>query len=175
LQSSDSSLIELDLSNNDLQDSGVKLLCAGLKSPNCQLEILRLSGCMVTEKGCCYLASAISSNPSHLRELDLSYNHPGEAGVEMFSALLENPDYKLEKFNSDHCGVFRMTQGLRKYLCDLTLNPDTANALLTLSEGNRRATRVEDKQTYPDHPERVNGLLLWSSEYGINPYFEFWN
>jgi len=52
---------------------------------------------MVTEKGCCYLASALSSNHSHLRELDLSYNHPGEAGVEMFSDLLNNPDCKLEK------------------------------------------------------------------------------
>ncbi|ROI16512.1 NLR family CARD domain-containing protein 3 [Anabarilius grahami] len=95
LQSSNSILRELDLSNNDLQDSGVKLLSDGLKSPNCQLEILRLSGCMVTEEGCDYVSSALSSNPSHLRELDLSYNHPGDSGVKLLTDKLNHPKYRL--------------------------------------------------------------------------------
>ncbi|XP_016118089.1 NACHT, LRR and PYD domains-containing protein 12-like, partial [Sinocyclocheilus grahami] len=97
LQSSNSVLRELDLSNNDLQDSGVKLLSDGLKSPNCQLEILRLSGCMVTEEGCGYVSSALSSNPSHLRELDLSYNHPGDSGVKLLSEKLEDSNCSLDK------------------------------------------------------------------------------
>ncbi|KAL1246620.1 hypothetical protein QQF64_034515, partial [Cirrhinus molitorella] len=99
LQSSNSVLRKLDLSNNDIQDSGVKIISDGLKSPNCQLEILRLSGCMVTEEGCGYLSSALSSNPSHLRELDLSYNHPGESGVQLLKHKLEDPNFKLQTLN----------------------------------------------------------------------------
>ncbi|CAM4574070.1 unnamed protein product [Leuciscus chuanchicus] len=97
LQSSNSFLRELDLSNNDLQDSGVKLLSDGLKNPNCQLEILRLSGCMVTEEGCGYVSSALNSNPSQLRELDLSYNYPGDSGVKLLTDKLEDPNYSLDK------------------------------------------------------------------------------
>ncbi|XP_034070956.1 NACHT, LRR and PYD domains-containing protein 12-like, partial [Gymnodraco acuticeps] len=96
LSSQSSSLRELDLSNNDLQDSGVKLLSAGLESPHCELETLSLAGCLVSEEGCVSLASALSSNPSHLRELDLSYNHPGDSGEKLLSAGLEDPLWRLE-------------------------------------------------------------------------------
>ncbi|XP_051539501.1 NLR family CARD domain-containing protein 3-like isoform X3 [Myxocyprinus asiaticus] len=155
LQSSNS-LRELDLSNNDLQDSGVKLLSDALKSPHCTLEILRLSGCMVTEKGCCSVASALSSNPSHLRELDLSYNHPGVSGVKLLSERLNDPKCTLDKLNVDHGGEFRITAGLHKYVCDLTLDSNTANTQLILSEGNRKVTHVRERQSYPDHPERFD-------------------
>uniref|UniRef100_A0A673MZQ3 B30.2/SPRY domain-containing protein n=1 Tax=Sinocyclocheilus rhinocerous TaxID=307959 RepID=A0A673MZQ3_9TELE len=60
------------------------------------LCVCRLSGCMVTEEGCQYLSSALSSNPSHLRELDLSYSHPGQAGVQLLSDKLEDPNCSLK-------------------------------------------------------------------------------
>uniref|UniRef100_A0AAQ4P9U8 NACHT domain-containing protein n=1 Tax=Gasterosteus aculeatus aculeatus TaxID=481459 RepID=A0AAQ4P9U8_GASAC len=112
LSSQSSSLRELDLSNNHLQDSGVKLLSAGVKSPHCELETLRLSGCLITEEGCASLASALSSNPSHLREVDLSYNHPGDSGVKLLSAGLEDPHWRLETLrvgsSSSDCFFVRM-------------------------------------------------------------------
>uniref|UniRef100_A0A8C7S9S3 B30.2/SPRY domain-containing protein n=1 Tax=Oncorhynchus mykiss TaxID=8022 RepID=A0A8C7S9S3_ONCMY len=156
LISNPSHLRELDLSNNDLKDSGVKLLSAGLGNPNCKLETLRLSGCLVTEEGCASLVSALRSNPSHLRELDLSYNHPGDSGVRLLSAGLEDPHCRLEKLNVEHGGEYAMKPGLRKYACDLTLDPNTVNRLLSLSEENRKVTWRTEEQPYPDHPERFD-------------------
>ncbi|XP_070999991.1 NLR family CARD domain-containing protein 3-like [Oncorhynchus clarkii lewisi] len=154
LRSNPSHLRELDLSNNDLKDSGVKLLSAGLGNPHCKLETLRLSGCLVTEEGCASLVSALRSNPSHLRELDLSYNHPGDSGVSLLSAGLQDPHCRLEKLNVEHGGENRMKPGLRKYACDLTLDLNTVNRLLSLSEENRKVTWRREEQPYPDHPER---------------------
>ncbi|XP_067311030.1 NLR family CARD domain-containing protein 3-like isoform X2 [Pseudorasbora parva] len=170
------SLRELDLSHNNIQDSGVKCLSNGMKSSHCQLNILRLSGCMVTEKGCCYLASALSSNPSHLRELDLSYNHPGQSLVK----LLSDPNYRLDKLNVDHGGEIRITAGQQKYACDLTLDSNTAHTRLTLSERNRKVTHVNEEQLYPDYPERfdmcpqvlcresLTGRCYWEAEWSGN-------
>uniref|UniRef100_W5LJM9 NACHT domain-containing protein n=1 Tax=Astyanax mexicanus TaxID=7994 RepID=W5LJM9_ASTMX len=97
LSSNSSTLRELDLSNNELQDSGVKLLSAGLKNPQCKLQKLGLECCSITEEGCAALASALKSNPSHLRELNLNSNNPGESGKKLLSDLQKDPHFKLEK------------------------------------------------------------------------------
>ncbi|MEQ2231282.1 hypothetical protein ILYODFUR_037976, partial [Ilyodon furcidens] len=106
--------MELDLSNNDVKDSGVKLLSAGLESPHCKLETLRLSGCLITEEGCASLASALKSSPNHLRELDLSYNNPGETGVKLISFGLDNQHCRLKTIRVEPAGVRWLTPGLRK-------------------------------------------------------------
>ncbi|XP_049333095.1 NLR family CARD domain-containing protein 3-like isoform X2 [Astyanax mexicanus] len=180
-----SSLKELDLSNNDLQDSGVELLSAGLKSSHCKLQILRLSGCMITDKGCCSLASALISNPSHLKELDLTYNHPGESGVKLLSDRLEDPHCKLEKLGVEHGGKIRIKPGLKKWFCDFTLDLNTAQCNLSLSEENRRVEFRVELQSYPDHPERfdvypqvlsrervtgVTGRCYWEAEWRSGRY-----
>ncbi|CAK6982889.1 NLR family CARD domain-containing protein 3-like [Scomber scombrus] len=156
LSSQSSSLRDLDLSNNNLPDSGVKLVSAGLKSPHCELETLSLSGCLITEEGCASLASALSSNPSHLRELDLSYNHPGDSGKKLLSAGLEDPHWRLDTLRMDHGGLQRLKPGVRKYACELELDPNSMNRELKLSDNNRKVSYVKKYQSYPDHPDRFD-------------------
>uniref|UniRef100_A0A8C6SRF1 Uncharacterized protein n=1 Tax=Neogobius melanostomus TaxID=47308 RepID=A0A8C6SRF1_9GOBI len=154
---SSSSLTVLDLSNNDLKDSGLKMLSVGLKSPHCKLQQLSLSGCMISEEGCAALASALRSNPSHLTHLDLSFNHPGATGVKQLSALQEEPHCSLHTLRLEPAGAEWLTPGLRKYFCPLTLDPNTAHRNLQLSDNNKTATRVREKQPYPDHQDRFEG------------------
>ncbi|XP_045926312.1 NLR family CARD domain-containing protein 3-like [Micropterus dolomieu] len=156
LSSQTSSLRELDLSDNNLQDSGVKLLSAGLKSSHCTLETLRLSGCLITEEGSASLASALSSNPSHLKKLDLSYNHPGDSAVKLLSAGLKDPSWSLKTLSLEPGGVQWLKPGLMKYSCELAFDTNTVNRNLKLSENNRKVAYVEERQSYPDHPDRFD-------------------
>ncbi|KAL4009115.1 hypothetical protein ACER0C_002967 [Sarotherodon galilaeus] len=157
LSSQTSNLRELDLSNINLKDSGVKLLSEVLKSLHCTLETLSLSGCLITEEGCTSLASALSSNPSHLRELDLSYNHPGDSGMKLLSAGLKDPGWRLDTLRVEPAGVRWLRPGLRKYSCQLTIDTNTVHINLQLSDNNRKVTHVKEVQSYPDHPDRFDG------------------
>ncbi|XP_076835967.1 NACHT, LRR and PYD domains-containing protein 12-like isoform X2 [Brachyhypopomus gauderio] len=101
-----SHLRELNLNLKEPGDSGVKQLSALLEDPHCKLEKLHLSWCSFPEEGCAALASALRSNPSsHLRELNLTFNEPGDSGVKQLSALLEDPHCKLEKLQLANCSI----------------------------------------------------------------------
>uniref|UniRef100_H3ALU7 NACHT domain-containing protein n=1 Tax=Latimeria chalumnae TaxID=7897 RepID=H3ALU7_LATCH len=102
--STNSSLIELDLSANKLGDSGVKLLCAGLKDPNCKLQTLKIERCDLTA-GCCGNLSYVLSINSSLTELFLGANKLGDSGVELLSTGLRNPNCKLQKLNLRNCDL----------------------------------------------------------------------
>ncbi|KAL1251879.1 hypothetical protein QQF64_019675, partial [Cirrhinus molitorella] len=98
-------LRELDLSKHELGDTGVNQIAALLQDKHCQLNTLILFYCSITEEQCLILTSALKSNPSHLRKLNLSGNKLGDSGVKNLSDLLMNTQFKLEKLNLFYCSI----------------------------------------------------------------------
>ncbi|XP_029604766.1 stonustoxin subunit beta-like [Salmo trutta] len=78
------------------------------------------------------------------------------------------------KLNVDHGGECRLKSGLRKYACHLTLDPNTANPNLILSEGNRKVTCVEERQHYEDHPDRFDCLYQVLCREGLSGSRYYW-
>ncbi|XP_029921621.1 NACHT, LRR and PYD domains-containing protein 12-like, partial [Myripristis murdjan] len=157
-------LTELDLSKNKLQDSGVELLSAGLESPNCRLETLRLRDCILSESCCASLASALKSNP-HLTELDLSESQLQDSGVELLSAGLESPNCSLKTLRLSGCG-------LSETHCETVASPLKSNPHLTeldLSENQLEDSGVKLLSAGLESPNcrlktlRLNGCGLSES------------
>nr|XP_058246886.1 ribonuclease inhibitor-like [Hemibagrus wyckioides] len=119
LSSKYTSLRELDLSMNNLQDSGVKLLSDGLKNPHCKLELLWLCKCNLTEEICAVLSSVLSSNSSSLKELNLIGNKLYDSGVKKLSKGLK----------------------VRLWLCACELQEESCAALSTVLSLNSSSLR----------------------------------
>ncbi|MED6291337.1 hypothetical protein CHARACLAT_022566, partial [Characodon lateralis] len=144
---------ELDLSNNNLQDSGLKLVVPALRSPHCKLENLRIRYCNLSEQSCEVLASVLSLQTSSLREMDLRNNEMQDSGWKLASAALESPDCTLEIFR-EPAGVRWLKPGLRKYSCQLTIDTNTVNTFLKLTDNQRKVIIAPQEMLYPDHPDR---------------------
>ncbi|XP_058606813.1 ribonuclease inhibitor-like [Onychostoma macrolepis] len=99
------------------------MLSDALQNPHCKLEILWLKYCGITDEGCAALASALRSNPSHLRDLDLTGNELGDLGVKLLCAVLEDPHCKLEILWLCYCGV--TDEGCAALASALRSNPHT--------------------------------------------------
>ncbi|XP_060780242.1 protein NLRC3-like [Neoarius graeffei] len=100
-----SHLRELDLNRNKPGESGLRNLCDFLKNPECKLQKLNLQKSYFSSKSCTALASALCTNPSHIRELDLSGCELGDSGVEKLCDLLKKHECKLETLLLSYCRI----------------------------------------------------------------------
>ncbi|XP_025771184.1 ribonuclease inhibitor isoform X1 [Puma concolor] len=98
------SLTELSLCTNELHDAGVRLVLQGLQSPSCRIQKLSLRNCCLTDTGCEVLPDALRSLPT-LRELQLSDNPLGDAGLQLLCKGLLDPQCHLEKLQLEYCNL----------------------------------------------------------------------
>ncbi|XP_069386449.1 NLR family CARD domain-containing protein 3-like isoform X1 [Paralichthys olivaceus] len=101
LQMSEEVLDELDLKTFNTSDQGRRRLIPAVR--NCRKALL--SGCGLSETHCEVVASALKSDPSHLRELVLSRNILQDSGVKLLCAGLESPNCRLETLRLNHCSL----------------------------------------------------------------------
>ncbi|XP_065138242.1 protein NLRC3-like isoform X1 [Paramisgurnus dabryanus] len=96
----------------------------------CESRSVQLISWNITDEGCVALSSALRSNPSHLRELNLGNNKLKDSGVKLLTDVLKNPDCKLQILKLNSCcitveGCAALTSALRSnpsHLRDLNLS-----------------------------------------------------
>ncbi|XP_063067158.1 NACHT, LRR and PYD domains-containing protein 12-like, partial [Engraulis encrasicolus] len=139
LNSPSSCLRHLDVSYNELLDSGVKLLCCGLQHQHCRLETLNLSVCYLTQKSCSFLACALAHS-SCLTLLDLSNNRLHDSGVELLCAGLQCPNCNLKTLKLWSCNL---SEESCSYLASVLTSPSTCLTLLDLRNNGLHDSGVE--------------------------------
>ncbi|XP_072547033.1 uncharacterized protein [Salminus brasiliensis] len=103
LLTSEEVLEELDLKKYNTSEEGYRRLIPAVTV--CRRAVL--AQCSLTTNSCGNLGSALQSENSSLKELDLGHNDLQDSGVELLSAGLKSPHCKLETLRLAQCSLAR--------------------------------------------------------------------
>ncbi|XP_035293122.1 NACHT, LRR and PYD domains-containing protein 2 [Cricetulus griseus] len=98
------SLTCLDLTDNELLNKGIWLLCKTWKQPNSILQRVSLENCHLTEACCKGLASVLMVSQT-LTHLNLAKNTLGDNGVKILCESLSHPECKLQTLVLWSCDI----------------------------------------------------------------------
>ncbi|XP_023968505.1 E3 ubiquitin-protein ligase TRIM39-like isoform X2 [Chrysemys picta bellii] len=129
----------------------------------CRLEEEEEETLQKLQKNAAFLVEQSSSLAQLITEIEQKCQQPAaDLLKDVKSTLIRSHSVKLQKPEAIHTElqdsyeVPRVRETLQKYRVDVTLDPNTANAYLLLSQ-DRRSMRVGDKrQDVPSNPERFD-------------------
>ncbi|KAI4818908.1 hypothetical protein KUCAC02_004199 [Chaenocephalus aceratus] len=155
LQMSEEVLDELDLSQYKTSREGRRRLIPAVR--NCRKA--KLDGCGLSETHCEVVASALKSDPSHLRDLDLTHTPLQDSGVELLSSGLKSPNCRLEALSLRSCWLSEIS-------CFALISALKSNIhlrVLNLSQNTLLDSGVELLRDLLESPDcRLEALSLWS-------------
>ncbi|XP_042604829.1 LOW QUALITY PROTEIN: NLR family CARD domain-containing protein 3-like [Cyprinus carpio] len=158
LLNSEEELDEFKLSKYDRSEECLLRLLPVIKAS----RKINLSNCFITQKGWSALISALRSNPSYLTELNLSDNKPGDSGVKLLSALLEDPHCKLKKLQLVNCSIGE--EGCAALISALRSNPSHLTELnLSFNKPGDSGVKLLSALLEDPHCKLEKLLLSYSS------------